>query len=73
MCAKRVRAKEVYDSDDVIIGYGEVPAIHTSHGLQWILPNRELTACRDTAVRWAQQIDRLIQSNMKRYDRSLIF
>lgn len=73
MCAKRVKNEEVYDSDDVIIGFGEVPAVQTPRGLQWILPNRELTACRDTAIRWARQMDKLIQGNMKRYDRSLIF
>lgn len=72
MCARRVKNEEIYETDDIIVGFGEVPAIRTSEGLRWILPDRKMTACRDKAIEVAQRLDRMIRANVTRYERSLI-
>lgn len=73
MCAKRVKSEEIYETDDIIIGFGEVPAIQTPEGLRWILPDRRFTACREEATAVAQRLDKLIRANVPRYERSLIW
>ena len=64
---------ELYQSDDIIHGFGEVPAVVTPEGQGWMLPGREITFDRDEAEHHARRLDQLIQANMKRYDRSLIW
>lgn len=73
MCARRVKNEEVYETDDIIIGFGEVPAIRTAEGLRWILPDRQHTACRRKATAVAERLDRMIRANVPRYQRSLIW
>lgn len=70
---KKANLTGVYDSDDVIHGYGEVKAVETEEGLQWMLPGNILTACREEALRAAQKMDRLIQANVPRYKRALVW
>lgn len=63
----------LYQTDDIIHGFGEVPAVVTEEGLGWVLPNREITFDRAEAEHCAVRLDALIQANLKRYDRSLIW
>lgn len=62
-----------YKTDDIIIGYGEVKAVHTEEGLKWALPGFIYTACRDEAIRVAEKLDRMVQANVKRFDRELVW
>lgn len=61
-----------FHTDHVVHGYGEAPAIHTDTGLGWALPGGRITHNRDEALQQAEQMDRLIQVNVRRYKRSLI-
>lgn len=63
----------IYETNDIIHGYGEVPANKDRIGLFWFLPGGEITRDKDVAEHIAKRLDRMIQVNMKRYDRSLIW
>lgn len=63
----------IYETNDIIHGHGEVPAGQDHIGLYWFLPGGEITRERDVAEHHAKRLDRMIQVNMKRYDRSLIW
>jgi len=71
--SKRKIPDTLYETDDIIHGFGEVPAVYPEGELGWMLPNREVTRDRQLAEHAAKRLDALIQANMKRYDRSLIW
>lgn len=60
-----------YETDNIIIGYGEVPSVQTEAGLAWVLLGGFLTYDRDLAMQHAEELDRLIGGNLKRYKRKL--
>lgn len=67
------RDTPVYETNDIIHGFGEVPAVHQDGKLGWVLPGRGITYDKDEAEHHAKRLDSLIQANMKRFDRSLIW
>lgn len=69
---RRKKEMPVFESDDVVHDYGEIPAVQTAEGLRWVLPGNIYTANRDRAERAARKMDRIIRFNMKRTDRSLV-
>ena len=73
MRANSNNAEELFKTDDIVIGFGEVSAVPTEHGTGWMLPGRVVTHDRELAEHHAKRLDALIQSNMKRYDRDLIW
>lgn len=68
-----VQAAPVYDTNDCIEGFGEVPAIITEDGVAWVLPGREITHDRAVAQHCAERLNRLVQANIPRFNRSLIW
>lgn len=71
--ARRAKA-EPYNANDVVVGYGEVQAkVQTDGRLAWVLPGRGLTFCRQEAQHVAKRLNALVQANMKRYDRKLVW
>ena len=56
---------ELYITDNIIIGMGELPARRTSKGLYWVTPGNGRIYDRDEAIEYAKRLDALIQSNMK--------
>lgn len=55
------KAREI---TSISVGYGEVPVVEVNNRLGWGLPGRAVTFCREEALEWAAQLDRLIRSNM---------
>lgn len=67
-------ANEIYQTNNIIIGFGEVFATHTESGqLGWVLPGRVITHCKKEATHHARRLDQLIQANVKRYNRNLVW
>lgn len=74
MRAKQIKREELYLTDDVIEGFGEVGAVKSEDGtIGWVLPGRVITNCREEAEHCARRLDRLIQANVKRYNRNLVW
>lgn len=67
-------ANEVYQTNNIIIGFGEIFAMYTESGqLGWVLPGRVITHSKKEATHYARRLDQLIQANMKRYNRNLVW
>lgn len=73
MRANSTNAEELFKTDDIVHGFGEVSAVRTDRGIGWLLPGREITFDREKAEATARRLDTLIQANMKRFDRDLIW
>lgn len=73
MRANSTNAEELFKTDDIVHGFGEVSAVHTPNGVGWLLPGRIITHDRELAERQAKRLDALIQANVKRYNRDLIW
>lgn len=58
--------QELYVTDNIIIGMGEVPARRGKEGVVWVLPGRQLTSNRIEAITAALELDRLIKSGLKK-------
>ena len=56
--------RELYITDNIIIGMGELPAQKTRHGICWITPGSGRIYDRDEAIEYAKRLDALIQSNV---------
>lgn len=70
---RRSNQEAIANPDDVRHGYGTVKAAYTEEGIRWALPGNILTACKKEAQLAAERLDRMIQVNVKRYNRSLIW
>ncbi len=55
--------QELYVSDNIIVGKGEVPAIRTEQGVVWVLPGGQRTSSQFEALTVASQIDHLIKNS----------
>lgn len=60
-----------YQSDNIIVGSAELPAVRTAQGMCWILPGRELECDRSKAEDFAVKLDALITKNLHKYSRRL--
>ena len=60
-----------YITNNIIIGYGEVPAIRTSKGIAWVYPSGELTYNKDEAIALAKRLDSIVTTNLPKYNRRL--
>lgn len=70
---RRSNQEAIANPDDIRHGFGTVKAVYKEEGLHWVLPGNILTACRQEAQLAAEKLDRMIQSNVKRTGRSLIW
>lgn len=61
-----------YVSDSIIVGNGEVPAVRTRHGVEWVLPGGVHTTSRAEATACATRLDELISYNLHAYRRKLL-
>lgn len=53
--------EELYITDNIIIGMGEVPGRRGKEGVVWFLPGGQSTSSRFKAISTAFELDRLIQ------------
>lgn len=72
MAAKILSKDEIFDSNRITVGFGEVPGFPTENGTYWALPGNVITYCREEATRFATRLDRMIRANMQRTNRSLV-
>lgn len=63
---------EIYAPHNIRIGLAELIAVSTANGIQWMLPGNGATACKDTATRYAERLDRMIQGNLGKIRKSLV-
>ncbi len=60
-----------YQSDNIIAGSAELPAVRTAKGICWILPGRGMECDREAAHDFAEKLDIVISKNMRKYSRKL--
>lgn len=60
-----------YQSDNIIVGSAELPAVRTAQGMCWILPGRGLECDRSKAEDFAVKLDEIITKNLHKYSRRL--
>lgn len=60
-----------YQSDNIIHGSAELPAIRTDQGVCWVLPGLGVECCRESAERFAVRLDKTIQRNLRKFSRKL--
>lgn len=60
-----------YVTDNIIVGYGEVPSVQTEQGIAWVLPGGAITHNKEEATIHAEKLDRLVRLNLNRYNRKL--
>lgn len=66
-----MQSTALYESDNIIVGSAELPAVKTKKGLCWILPGNKIECDREVATAYAEKLDRMIRSNMKKFSRTL--
>jgi hypothetical protein len=72
--AVAIPEKEVaFPSDNIIIGFAEIKARSRKGVVQWELPGGGYTQSKVKATDIAKQMDDLIQANMKKFNRSLLW
>jgi hypothetical protein len=64
MAAPIIPKSEIRMNLNLIIGYGELPAVIKDGKPGWGLPNGAVVFCRDTALKYAEKLDRLIRENL---------
>lgn len=57
---------ELFETDNVIVGKGEVPAIRTEQGVVWVLPGGQRTSSQFEALAIATEIDHIIKNSRKK-------
>ena len=62
---------ELYITDNIIIGAGEVVAVRHRKEVYWVLPGGERTYVRNEAIRYAERLDSVIRANLASYKRKL--
>lgn len=60
-----------YQSDNIIVGAAELPAVRTAQGMCWILPGRGIECDRSKAEDFAEKLDKIISKNLIKYSRRL--
>ena len=61
-----------YITHNVIVGNGEVPAVRTERGIEWVLPGGQRTRVKSEAVIVAARIDQLIKHNLPKFNRRIL-
>lgn len=60
-----------YQSDNIIVGTAELPAVRTAAGICWVIPGLGIECDPEVARQHAESMDRLIAKNMPKYKRKL--
>lgn len=58
--------KELYETDNIIVGNGEVPGLKTEAGVVWVLPGGQHTSSRVEAIEVATQLNWLIGEKFRK-------
>lgn len=67
-------SNQLTKTNDIVVGYGVIPALLTSKKpTTWVLPGFNLTTDSDLAIKSAKRIDELIQSNLKKQNKSSLY
>jgi hypothetical protein len=56
--------RELYITDNIIIGMGELPAQRIRNKLCWVTPGGGRIHDRDEAIEYAKRLDAMIQQNV---------
>lgn len=65
MATAIIPKSEMRRNDNVIVGYGEVPAIDINGVHGWGVPGGLVTFSEETAKKWATDLDRAIRAAIK--------
>jgi len=63
----------VFHSDTIIIGHAQLNAVHKRGKVYWALPGGGHTQSKPFAMEYARRLNTMIQTNMKRFNRSLLW
>jgi hypothetical protein len=58
--------KELYETDNIIVGNGEVPALVTDDGVVWVLPGGQHTSSRFEAIKVATLLNIMIGEKFRK-------
>lgn len=58
--------QELYETDNIIVGNGEVPGIKTEEGVVWMLPGGQRTSSRVEAIAVATQLNWMIGEKFRK-------
>jgi hypothetical protein len=64
MATPIIPKSEIRMNLNLSVGYGELPAVVKDGKSGWGLPNGAVIFCRDTALEYAEKLDRLIRENL---------
>ena len=66
-----VPKSEMRRNDNIIVGYGEVPAISINGVKGWGLPKGRVTFSEEDAIEYATQLDKAIRQNLRNKEQLL--
>lgn len=58
--------QELYETDNIIVGNGEVPGLKTEAGVVWVLPGGQRTSSRFEAIKVATELNILIGETFRK-------
>lgn len=65
MATPIIPKSEMRINNNMIVGFGELPAVVIDEEPGWGLPDGTVTFCRETAKDYARTLDQLIRANLK--------
>lgn len=64
---------EAFNEDDIRIGVAEIKSRRVNGIVHWELPGNEITHSKAYALEYAERMNKMIQVNQKRFNRSLLW
>ena len=64
MAAPIIPKSEIRMNLNLSVGFGELPAVTVGGQSGWGLPDGAVVFCRETALKYAERLDRLIRANL---------
>ena len=61
------------NNENIIVGYAELISGRSKNGLYWVLPGGRKVTSKRYATGYAERLNKMITSNMKRLDRNLLW
>lgn len=72
MATSTIPKSEFRRNDNIIHGYGEVPAVETDKGIAWGLPGKAITHCPNIAREFARKLDLMIRTQLAHSPRAMV-
>ena len=66
------KEEQIFVSQNVIVGLGEVVALEGTHPQAWTLPGGRTTTDYDEALEYAHNLDCAIRANTQKYNRTIL-